>query len=540
MNEKQKKRAAALKRQQELVAAAKAQKRSLTAEEQAEFDTLQGQIEALTREIAAEEPQDGQGTGSGGSTPPVDGQRHLGGGQPPAPQPTPQSQDNAEVKRAIEAERSRIREINVMCGDFGIDHQEYIDNGTSLENVRAAIIEKLRSTSGPILTGVHVTDTGEDEFRRDASDGIMLRGGVQPEKPSEGAVKFSHMTLRDLAIECLERSGMADARHMSNDDLLREICTRQYFNPTAAFPTILDNAIEKAYVQGHRTVPVTFDQWTKKGSLKDFKTHDNNYLAGPIGEFLEVPEGGELKGDIPTDAKRPTRKLKTYGKQFTLTRQAFINDDIDLVTRIPARHAAAARKTINTQCYKILMGLNRNPVIYDGLPLFSTNHANILATGTKITQAAMQAMIMALSTQKDEFDQPIIVRPENLIVPAGYSFDMYTLFNSPYIHTEDNTQAVNPLYRYKDSIGIVEDPTINALSGGFGNVMPWWLTGAKGDTDFMEVDYLNGQEIPTIRRMETPGQLGFVWDIYLDWGISVMDYRGAVKNPGVKVNSPLV
>ena len=46
-----------------------------------------------------------------------------------------------------------------------------------------------------------------------------------------------------------------------------------------------------------------------------------------------------------------TRKLKTYGKQFTLSRQAFINDDIDLVTRIPARYAAAARRTINTQCY---------------------------------------------------------------------------------------------------------------------------------------------------------------------------------------------
>ena len=44
---------------------------------------------------------------------------------------------------------------------------------------------------------------------------------------------------------------------------------------------------------------------------------------------------------------------------------------------------------------------------------------------------------------------------------------------------------------------------------------------------------------PTIRRMETPGQLGFVWDIYLDWGINVMDYRGCIKNPGIKINSPL-
>jgi hypothetical protein len=323
---------------------------------------------------------------------------------------------------------------------------------------------------------------------------------------------------------------------MNSDELFSTIMQRQYFNPTSAFPSILDQAIEKSYVEGHRTVPVTFDQWTKKGSLKDFKVHDNNYLAGPVGEFEKVPEGGELKNDIPKDAKRPTRRVETYGKQFTLSRQAFINDDIDLVTRIPARYAAAARKTINTQCYRILMD---NPNIYDGKPLFGKDHGNVLTKGTGITKEALQAMIMALSTQKDEFDQAIIVRPAALIVPAGYAFDMYTLLFSPTINTEGNTQAVNPLYRYKDSIVPIEDPTINALAGGFGNVMPWWLTGVREDTDFIEVDYLNGQEIPTIRRMETAGQLGFVWDIYLDWGISVMDYRGAIKNPGVKIESPL-
>lgn len=123
--------------------------------------------------------------------------------------------------------------------------------------------------------------------------------------------------------------------------------------------------------------------------------------------------------------------------------------------------------------------------------------------------------------------------------PSGMKFDMYTLFFSPTINTSDNTQAVNPLYQYRDSIEVVEDPTINALCGGLGNVMPWFLIGDPGDTDFIEVDYLNGQEIPNIRRMEAPGQLGFIWDIYLDWGISVMDYRGAVKNPGIKVDTKL-
>lgn len=43
-------------RQQEIVNAARAENRAMTAEESAEFQRLQGEIEALTREIDAEVP----------------------------------------------------------------------------------------------------------------------------------------------------------------------------------------------------------------------------------------------------------------------------------------------------------------------------------------------------------------------------------------------------------------------------------------------------------------------------------------------------
>ncbi|MCD7857740.1 MAG: hypothetical protein LUG55_08100 [Clostridiales bacterium] len=525
MNKKQI-RAAKLQRQQALVDAAKAAKRSLTQDEQNEFDTLQREIETLNTEIAAEEAAPTTGTTP---TTPTTSAREA----EPTPTPAPAVD---EAQRAVAAERTRISEISSMCRDFGIDAQQYIQDGSTVDAVRAAILTQLRSTHAPVTSGINITGSGEDEFRADASDGLLLRGGLEVDKPSNGARQFAGMSLRDLAIECLERSGVSAARRMSSDELFSTLMQRQYYNPTAAFPAILDNAVEKAYVEGHRTAAVTFDRWTRKGSLKDFKIHDNNYIAGPVGDFLEVPEGGELKNDKPTDAHLPVRRIKTYGKQFTLSRQAFINDDIDLVTRIPARYAAAARRTINTQCYKILLN---NPNIYDGTALFSSAHSNLLTAGTGITRSAVQNMILALSTQKDEFDQPIIVRPGAIIVPAGLAFDVYTLFNSPYIETSDNTQAVNPIYNQYRNLEIIEDPTINALAGGFGNVMPWFMTANSADSAFIEVDYLNGQEIPNIRRMETPGQLGFVWDIYLDWGINVMDYRGCIKNPGVAIDSPL-
>ena len=506
-----------IQRQQALLDTAKAAKRELTAEEQRELEDLQRQIAEAIKGVNPP------------TAPPT---------APMAPPTVPQMDENA----IREAERQRTAEITSMCRSFSVsaeDMDKYIKDGTSVDAVRAAIMDNMMKNGAPIVqkgsADLSVTKDAQDKFRAAAADALILRSGMNLEKPAEGARDLMGMSLKDLAVECLAEEGMSGMNRRHAHEVFQEL-QRQYFNPTAAFPAILDNAINKAYVEGHKSVAVTFDQFTKKGTLKDFKTHDNNYLAGPVGEFLLVPESGELKHDTFEDKKRPTRKLQTYGRQFTLTRQAFINDDIDIVTRMPARYAASARKTINKQVYEILI---KNPAIYDGTTLFNQAHGNLVTTGTGITQASMQAMMMALQTQNDEFGEACIIRPAKIIVPVGMSFDIYTLFNSPTINTEGNTQAVNPLYRYANQIQVIEDPTINVLCGGFGKVMPWFLLGSSDDTDFIEVDYLNGQEIPTIRRMETAGTLGFVWDIYLDWGISVMDWRGAIKNPGIQIAKPL-
>lgn len=495
--------AALIARQQAILNGAKAASRELTAEEQREFDDLQRQIDELKAKTG-EEPQISE----------------------------------AEKQAERQAERQRCADISTLCREFNVsaeNEKNFIEKGKSVDEVRTFILDEVKKNGSPISARATVTEDERDKFRNAASDALLMRAGIELEKPANGANELRHMSLRDFAIECMKDTENGNLSRMSSDEIFN-IAQRQFFNPTSAFPSMLDNAINKAYVEGHKKVAVTFDRITKKGTLKDFKIANNNYLAGPVGEFKRVPESGELKHDSYKDVKLPTRKLETYGRQFTLTRQAFINDDIDLITKMPAKYAASARKTINTQVYEILVN---NPAIYDGTALFSKAHGNLINTGTGITKESMQAMILALQSQKNEFEEAIIIRPAKIVVPVGMSFEIYTLFNSPTINTTGNTQAANPLYRYANQIEIIEDPTINVLSGGFGKAMPWFLLGANDDTDFIQVDYLNGQEVPTIRRSEVPGTLGFIWDIYLDWGISVMDFRGAIKNPGVVINNPL-
>ena len=511
MNKKQQ-RLAAIQRQQELVNAAKAANRSLSESEQAEFDSLQSKIDTLTREIADEERQQQQ------------------------PAPAAPAATNAptadQVREAIEAERSRFNEITAMARDFNMDLQRYIDDGSTVDQVRAAVLQNLRSNHAPIPAGaVHTEAIGEDNFRRDISDALMLRANVTPsETPSSDARRMASMSIRDIAIECLSREGrnVNELLRMSATDLYDEL-GRQFYNPTAAFPAILDQTIRKSIVQLYNAVPTTFEAFTTKGSVKDFKpTPDHEYVIGGVGEFLKVPEGGELKADSPRTELLPTRKIDTYGKVFSMTREAFVNDDIGFVTEVPGLYATAAKKTIDKQVYRLLFN---NSTIFDNKALFHADHKNLIGSGTRPTQAAIQAMILKMQQQTDQFDEAIYITPRTIIVPVGYEFDLAVILRSAQVPGSANND-INPLYNYP--LKVVQSPVLNALAGA--NAVPWFLAADQSSVRGIQVDYLNGQETPTVRRWEKQGQLGFTWDIYLDWGITVRDYRGLVKNPGVALS----
>lgn len=294
MREKQTQLAENMARQKTLTETAANANRPMSDPEQAEYDALQREIDALITEIAAQRAQPPNANADAPVT--------------PSPAAAPDEPQTDGVQRAIEAERRRVADITALCRQFEVDPSEHIREGRDMNQVRAAILDKLAREHPPIGSGVRVEDTGENDFRRDASDALTLRSGrVAVEQPSDGARQFASMSIRDLAIECLSREGRSanDLLRMNPDDLYVEL-TRQFYNPTAAFPAILDQTIRKSIVQLYNKVPTTFQRITTKGSLKDFKTTaDHEYVIGGVGDFLLVPENGEIKPDSPHDGTAP-------------------------------------------------------------------------------------------------------------------------------------------------------------------------------------------------------------------------------------------
>ncbi len=495
-------------RQQAIRDAAKAEGRDLTTEEQTEFDNLQRDIERLTSEIDAELPEQ-NGT------------------------PAPENADDIR-SAAVTAERSRIAEITSLCRTFDVAPENFINEGNSIDEVRAAVLTQLSASRGqnPLNTaGTLSVETDErTKFRAAASDALVLRAGQNVENPAEGARDLRGMSLRDLAIECMVREDGENATsllRMSADDMYSRL-TRSFYNPTSAFPAILDSSIQKSIVDIYNKVNTTFQLWTSKGTLKDFKTtSDHEYILGGAGDFKKVPENGELKNDVPSTELLPSRKLETYGLQFSMTRQAFINDDIGFITKIPGLYSRKAKVTIDKQVYSLLFD---NKKIFDGVNLFDNKHKNIVAAGTAPTLEALQKIIKMEQLMTDQFGDPIYVTPKFLIVPVGYGMDLKVILHSTNVPGSNNND-INPLYNYP--ITVIETPMLNTLAGS--DAIPWFVVADSMSAKSIQVDYLNGQETPTFRRSEQAGTLGFVWDIYLDWGISALDYRGIIRNNGVKM-----
>ena len=485
---------------------AMAEKRELNEGEQREFNLLQSLIDNIRSE-----ENNGQGNAE-----PTENQ----GEQPTEPEGARQFDTGYSANDAAQ--------ITSLCRSFNVDATDYLQKGMSLDSVRAAIIDELMNRQKPVSSHMQVTDDEGDKFRRAATDGILLRYGVSVQNPSEGSNIYNGVTIREIAIECLEREhGGQDFRHMNIEDIYSH-CYREFYNPTSAFPSILDDVVKKSYVAGLQKQKTQFDKWVGVGSLPNFKkTTNHEYLMSLGGELEQVKENGELPAYTPVDVPMPERQLKTYGRQFTMTREAFINDDIGLLTTMPQRYAALSANTQNKLVYQIL---TQNKKIYDGKVLFSAERGNTLQKGTKPTIESIERMIYLLGMQKDEAGDQLMLMPDLFIVPLGMGTDLRTILYSPTIHTPENTQAVNPYLGM--NFTVVEDTTLNAQVKA-GNPVPWFM-GVKGET--IQIDYLNGQKEATIRRSEQAGKLGFVWDVYHDFGITVKHPQTIIRNPGVVID----
>jgi HK97 family phage prohead protease len=421
-------------------------------------------------------------------------------------------------QEALEAERQRVKQINELCRMHGLDElaADLVERGVSVEEAKDEILKKLAERKQPVGGSVRQEADEREKFQRAVVDAVLLRAGFKLDKPAEGANQFRGHTLVDLAKESLRMAGVNTTGWSR-----AKIVERAFTHSSSDFPNILLDVANKALTQGYREQPVTYKKFTRETSATDFKANHRVRISS-FTDLEEVKELAEYKeGSIRDEGE--TVKVATFGKIFTISRQAIINDDLDALSRIPAAMGRAARRTIEKTVYALI---NANPKLSDGKAVFSTAHGN-LGTAGAISDTSLKEARQMFMKQKDANGNLIQVKPEFLLIPSALYVDAYRWMNSAYLPGATNEEP-NPFKGYVNEI--IESEYLSADFNGSDTA--WYLFANPNVVDTIEVAFLDGNDTPEIVQEEGFSVDGIRTKVRIDFGAAFIDYRGVFKNPG--------
>jgi len=77
------------------------------------------------------------------------------------------------------------------------------------------------------------------------------------------------------------------------------------------------------------------------------------------------------------------------------------------------------------------------------------------------------------------------------------------------------------------------EPVVSEYLTGNGAVSPWYLVADPMDVPAFGVAFVRGQQTPVIEEAAPdPKYLGTLWRGYFDFGVALLDPRGAVRANG--------
>jgi len=436
------------------------------------------------------------------------------------------SQDQPSADDLTAAERNRQREIRAACARFGIsqeDMERFLNDGSTIQDVNNFVLERLATSHRPVPVA-HITVDERDKFRLAAIDGLAMRANseIRIDKPAPGATELRNLSLIELAQECAERATGQSFRRADKETIIRAaLGLDEYgrFMGTSDFPGILSNVANKSLSTAYEAAETTYQYWTRRGNLSDFKTA-HRYTLSHADDLKKIEQSGEFVNSTFTEQGRQIQ-LGTYGRKWGLTRQAIINDDLDALSVLPTRFAIAARRLINKTVYNIL---NSNQTI-DNKELFCADHKN-LGTGAALSVESLGKAKAAMAKQKDIGNkQTLNIRAAFLLTPEELAVAAQQLVAST-VDPSKNNAVPNPEFIRR--LTPISDPELDE-----GSITAWYLAGAPGVTDTIEVAFLNGRDLPNIESQVSFDILGIQWRIYIDFGVALLDWRALYKNPGV-------
>ncbi|MFU4023312.1 ClpP-like prohead protease/major capsid protein fusion protein [Pseudomonas aeruginosa] len=447
----------------------------------------------------------------------------------PASQPAPAAPDEAAVRAQINAAENTRREgIRAVFQPFAASHGEMLnevllDSSVTIEQAQAKLLASLASGATPSAgpsgsqgANSHVYAGNGNLVGDSVRASVLARAGLEEQQSDN---RYNFMSLRELARASLVDRGIGVASYSP-----MQMVGLAFTHTTSDFGTILIDVANRSMLAGWDEAEETFQLWTKKGMLSDFKTVHRVGL-GEFPSLRQVREGAEYKYVTVGSRSQPIA-LATYGEIFSITRQAIINDDMNLLTDIPRKMGMAAKATIGDLVYAILTS---NPVLSDGKALFHADHKN-LQTGASsaLSIESLSKAKTQMATQKTEVEggkpRTLNIRPAFVLTPVALEDKAKQIIRSASVPgAESNSGIENPIRNFAEVIG---EPRLDDNSA-----TAYYLAARQG-SDTIEVAYLDGNELPYMEQQQGFTVDGVATKVRIDAGVAPLDFRGLQKSNG--------
>lgn len=416
--------------------------------------------------------------------------------------------DQVQTRAQVNAE---IRTIAETAGLTRAWADEQIDAQTTADDARRAAFEAMQRRSADTTTRttratITADHTDPATIATRAGEAFFARSHPEHQLSPE-ARPYVAMTTVDLARDCLRRSG-ASTTGLSTDTVI----TRA-LHTTSDFPLILGDAVGRELRRAYGTAPSGVQMLARQSTARDFRAKRAlQFGEGP--ELKKVLEGGEFQQGTIEEAAE-TYSVETFGRIFSISRQALINDDLGAFTQIPAKLGNAARAF---EAAQLVAKLIENPAMSDGNAVFHADHGNLAASGGALSITTLSAARNAMRRQKGLGGEPINAQPFAVVVPPEMETvaeQLLTQINAT------NTEDVNPF----GNLRLAVEPRLTDTGA-------WYVAADPAVIDGLEYAYLEGAPGPQIETRQGFEVDGVQMKVRLDFGCGWTDWRGWYRNAG--------
>ncbi|MCJ7669577.1 MAG: Mu-like prophage major head subunit gpT family protein [Dehalococcoidia bacterium] len=298
---------------------------------------------------------------------------------------------------------------------------------------------------------------------------------------------------------------LSNANHLPahrHEYLLREALT------TSDFPYLFGDVLDRQVLAAYKAVDPVWKSFVRMGTVPRIYPQVGGYRFGITGgdQYLaEVAEKGEyLASD--RDERRFAMYVKKYGRQFDISWEALINDDLEALQDTPERFARAAVRTEHRIVTSTYVADAIADTTHAAGNLYDNDVAGEINLGAlPLTIANLENTCEAMAAFTDVNGEPIINRAKYLVVGPGLEFtarQILTSTNKMWNAVTDadgtGTMAPYPMTNVISQYGLqlVIDPYIPIYAPS--QVLSWFLFADPRDIAAMECDYLKGHERPEI------------------------------------------